>query len=840
MTADNGESSGGPGDRRGAWSAILFADMVDYSRMMGRDELGTLEFMVDCSRMIEELGQRYGGDLVQTTGDGFLLLFDTVAGAVKFGHELHQLVAKRQANTPEPARFRVGIHSGEVYRSTGMIHGHAVNIAARLEAEASPGACVISQTVLDGLRADLRGAFNSIGAPPLKNIAERIHLYQTTADVTEAVTSQTAFPEICVLGGLSLCFSTKELSFAPHQKTSELFGYLALLSGQRERNDKIANVLWPDQTEGAARRTFANCRRRLKAILDKGFPGLIYGVNGHTGLNEIHFDIDLNNIRAGIRKGRVARILVEQADWPDMILDGFDTKNPVLGAWLKVTRTTWRDRIVRELTSLLERCELEDDACIDSARAILALEPGNEVASSALIEHLGSKGNRSAALGEYKRLSSYLMEVHELVPSERVEAARRSLADEKVQRPAIIAETANPVPHRLLRLAIEPFASPEDANPYLADRFRSELVSNLARFREWSVVEDSGLITDTTNPTSARPVCAYAIGGNLDAKDQLNLTLRDLTHGRIIWTTDIELESGNWIASQRETIGRIAAHLETYISADRLANVIGVEEHQVTSHDRWLEAEQIFAKWEPEAAEKADRILRDIVRQDPSFAPAFSSLASYYNVRHVIQPGTPHNEEDAKEAFDLAQRAVELDPLDARNHLAVAWTAALTGAFDRATIHLDMAASLNPNGLTTLISCAMGYAFCGQADRGEQLIDHVERIAPMLSDYQWCYVASVHFLAERYEDALKAAQMSGDRIVDNQGWIAASLAQLGRKDEASRAYDRLIDGVHPVWAGDGNPTAEAVFDWFTNAYPLRNSADQERLRASLEEALRGQ
>ena len=735
-----------PGDRHGIWSAILFADMVAYSRLMSIDELGTLEFMVGCSRIIEEVGRAYGGILVQTTGDGFLLLFQTSEGAVGFGHELHRHVAKHQVNVAEPAQFRVGIHAGEVYRSGGMIHGHAVNIAARLESEALPGTCVVSQDIYDEVseagEIDQGLEFEALGAPPLKNIAERIPLYRVVAKGGAPRAVPTAVPQIRVLGGLGVHSAATDLVFNANRKTAALLGYLALSSGRRERNDKIASVLWPDRPASAAARSFANTRRRLSDDLSQPFSNLLFSANGHTGLNELHFETDLGSFLAELRRGRVNPVLIDEHDWPAQILDGIEPHNRVFAAWRKVTQTTWRDRMLAELSDLISRTRIEDDVRRDAARAVLALEPGNEVASAALIAHLGERGNRAAALDEYQRLSEYLSKAHGLTPSDRVEAARRALTGGNDQR---VAESppARPEPaqRRLLRITVAPFTAPEGVDTLRLDGFRSELVSNLSRFREWSVTQTNEQTTDAGETGDPAPRYAYAIEGSLLGDDLFHLYLRDVAAGRVIWSSDVALESANWVASQRTAIGRIAAHLETYISADRLSHLIGADEHQATSHDHWLRAEQIFARWTPEAADEAELLLRAVTQDDPAFAPAFSSRASFRNVRHVIHPGMPRNDDDAREAHDLAKHAVELDPLDARNHLAVAWTAAMTGAFDRAAIHLDMATSLNPNGQVTLVSCAMAYAFIGQADRGEALIDHVRRIAPMLNEYQWCYVA---------------------------------------------------------------------------------------------------
>lgn len=843
MTSDSLELWKTSRARQCAWSAILFADVVGYSRLMGSDELGTLEFIVLCRQMIEEAAPEYGGILVQTTGDGFLLLFSTSKGAVAFGRELHVRVAKRPLHRMGVVQLRIGIHAGTIYRTGGQVHGHAVNIAARLEALALPGTCVVSQDIYDDLlkagATSIDGAaFEAIGAPPLKNIDEKVHLYRLSADGDAPYTASADRIRIDVLGGLSISSATTEIEFAVGTQTSALLGYLALSPTHRERYAKVASVLWPDREPSTRMRSFVGTRRRLFARLQSAFPDLLVGKNARIGLNESFSETNLDRALSGLRIGRVATDLLERANWPAEILEGFEANNHVYASWLEVIRSTWRERILSELTNLIARGRPGDESCHDAARAILVLEPTNEFASTARIRYLGLSGNRVSALEEYDRLSDCLATAHGLSPSDQVEVVRRELLSGS-RRPAEADDQELPMPQkRLLRLSVENFFAPEDVDTHRVDGFRIELISNLARFREWSVIE--GVFPEKKDDLSGTIRNAYGIGGRLFDEGRFNLYLRDHRDGRVIWSGDFTLNPINWVASQRAAIGRIAAQLDTYISADRLAQIVGEVKSLPVIHDQWLLAEQIFARWTPEAADEAEAILRTIAIQDPTFAPALSSLASFRNVRHIIRPGLSRDADKAQEAYDLAQRAVELDPLDARNQSALAWTAALTGAYDRAAVHFELAVDLNPNSQSTLISCAMAYAFIGQADRGEALVDHVLRIAPMLSDYQWCYVAAVHFLAGRYEDALKAAQMSGDRIVDNQGWLSATLVQLDRVDEARSALDRLIDEVRLVWAGNDSPTAEAVFDWFADAYPLRNSSDRDRLVNSLAEALRGQ
>jgi len=849
MPTSSSAASAVPGGIEVMNRAILFADLVGYSAMMGRDELGTLEFMVGCSHLIDETSKRYRGDLAQTTGDGYLVLFEEAGAAVDFGVELHRLVAKRQTGTEHPARFRVGIHLGQVHRVDGAIHGHAVNVAARLESEAWPGTCIVSQAVYDAVGGRARHAFEDAGSPPLKNIAERLVLYRTPS--ADGVAMPPDAPVgVLVIGALAVRSNEATMAFPAGRKVAALLGYLALAPGMRERNDKVANLLWPNLPAASARRAFTTCRRRLARALGDGFDDLLFSVDGHIGLNELHFDTDLAVILKELRRGRVPSVLIEEPDWAERILDGFEGVSPVFSAWLRVTCVTWRNRILHALADILRRGSPDDEPCRDAALAVLAVEPGNEAASAVLIRHHAGRGNRAAAMEEFARLHGYLDTAHGLRPSAMVravlaevrEGAREPTAAD-AQAPELRQSTAAPVAARLLRISVGGFHGADDG-AHLVTGFRSELIANLAHFREWSVVEGDGRLAEAGAPagTATRPVCHYSISGAWRVADtpMMQIQLRDLGLGRIVWSVEVALDLENWPAVQREVVGRIAAHLETYISADRLANVIGSAGYDANSHDAWLHAEKIFARWSPAAAAEAEAILRRIIDRDAGFAPAYSSLASFRNVRHVIRPGLPRDAESERAALALAERAVEIDPLDARNQLAVAWTAALTGAFDRAAIHLDLATSLNPNNPATLISCAMGHAFIGQADRGESLVAHVQRIAPLLSEYQWCYIASVHFLAGHYEEALKATELSGDRIVDNQGWAAAALVRLGRMDEARVALEHLIDMVRPVWAGDGSPTAEAVFGWFVGAYPLREERDRDLLAASLEAAMRGQ
>lgn len=123
-------------------AAILAADLVGFSRMMGRDEEGTLARLKQVRREVLEpaLG-KFGGRIFKTTGDGFLIEFGSVIDAYRvaaqFQQELH--AANKTAFNTEPMVFRIGINVGDVICDDGDVYGDGVNIAARLEPICPPG-----------------------------------------------------------------------------------------------------------------------------------------------------------------------------------------------------------------------------------------------------------------------------------------------------------------------------------------------------------------------------------------------------------------------------------------------------------------------------------------------------------------------------------------------------------------------------------------------------------------------------------------------------------------------------------------------------------------------------
>ncbi|HUH85298.1 MAG TPA: adenylate/guanylate cyclase domain-containing protein [Stellaceae bacterium] len=171
-------------------AAIMMADVVGYSRLMGNDEVGTLRAL-DAHRnaVLEPMIAGHHGRLVKTTGDGFLAEFQSVVAAVSCASAIQRAIAARNAEVPPDRRldFRIGINLGDIIVEGSDIFGDGVNVASRLEALAEPGGVAISGTVHDQIRDKLPLAFADRGEQTVKNISHPVHVWTLGASALAAL-----------------------------------------------------------------------------------------------------------------------------------------------------------------------------------------------------------------------------------------------------------------------------------------------------------------------------------------------------------------------------------------------------------------------------------------------------------------------------------------------------------------------------------------------------------------------------------------------------------------------------------------------------------------------------
>jgi adenylate cyclase len=174
-------------------AAILAADVVGYSRLMGLDEAGTLaRLKAHRLELIDPAIARAKGRLIKTTGDGLLVEFASVVDAMQCAVEIQRSMARRNADLPADSRmlFRIGINLGDVIAENGDIFGDGVNIAARLEERSEPGGICVSHAVREQVGDRLEIEFEDLGQQTLKNIARPTHVFRVSLDKAPAAVAR--------------------------------------------------------------------------------------------------------------------------------------------------------------------------------------------------------------------------------------------------------------------------------------------------------------------------------------------------------------------------------------------------------------------------------------------------------------------------------------------------------------------------------------------------------------------------------------------------------------------------------------------------------------------------
>jgi adenylate cyclase len=161
-------------------TAILIADVKDYSRLMGEDEAATLQTLTDRQALIATFVQQYQGRVISSPGDNVLAEFASVVDAVECAVAVQRELHARNSELPVHRRmeFRIGVNLGDVIVNGEQLYGDGVNVAARLESLAEGGGICIAGSVFEQVKAKLALGYEDMGLQAVKNIAEPVRVYR--------------------------------------------------------------------------------------------------------------------------------------------------------------------------------------------------------------------------------------------------------------------------------------------------------------------------------------------------------------------------------------------------------------------------------------------------------------------------------------------------------------------------------------------------------------------------------------------------------------------------------------------------------------------------------------
>jgi DNA-binding SARP family transcriptional activator/tetratricopeptide (TPR) repeat protein len=667
-----------------------------------------------------------------------------------------------------------------------------------------------------------------------------------------------------LFGTFSLTHAGTEIKLR-NRKGQALLAYLLLTPTHKESRERLVGLLWSESDEERAR---ASLRQTLKELRDT------LSVRGVLALETDRSDVqlsiarvgsDFQDVVGGLDHGTIDAILLDRTDVAHSLLTGFDDIDPSFRSWLLVLRQSLHDRMVRSIELLLEKAFKSGQPHGASAQALLNLDASHEVACRALMLHAAEQGDIGRALKHYKTLWDLLDADYDMEPSSETQDLAVKIKSSEIairkseptagalSAPADLAmgivpgfaeDTAaiGPASSRRYRprLLLDPFTAANvhpDRN-HLVGGFRLDLLTRLARFREWYVF-DGGQGGMSASSVAVQADNLYRLSASFyESNDQLNLmlTVQLVATGEYVWSDRQVVVLERWHALQNRLVRQIAIALNIHLTAERIARLSSLPEVPAPLFDRWLYGQHLAGKWQPEEEARAADIFHSIIAADSDFAPAYSSLVQSANARHLIYPGLMRSPERAQEALDLAKRAAQLDPLDTRAQLSLAWSHALMGNFEPASIAFEAAYELNEAEPWTLVSSAQGLAFCGRLDEAKRIADMTIELGLTASPLHWGYQVGTRFLLGEYDLCVRAADEARNYIVNLAGWKTSALALLGKVDEARREGASFVALIRSNWFGDPGPSERDIIGWFLHCFPIRDRNAYGALQAGLQRA----
>ncbi|MGY4628067.1 BTAD domain-containing putative transcriptional regulator [Bradyrhizobium sp. USDA 4486] len=647
-----------------------------------------------------------------------------------------------------------------------------------------------------------------------------------------------------LLGDFAAKVDEREISLAT-RKAKALTAYLALSDNTQDTRERLVGLLWSESDEEHARASLRQVVHDLRLAFDNaGFEGF-RADKQNLSLSRDRRRCDVDEVLAAAAQGTVHPRLLDTPRITETLLSGLDNLDPAFQVWLLTKRQLFHDRLTLALERLLPR-EGDSREATDAALALLNLDPTHEIACQHLIRTRAARGDVGGALKIYKSLWDLLEADYDIEPSKEtqeliVRIKQMPGPGEQQQAPVIarslhgVSQTLAPAPKRLLIsvCAFQASGVPEGMR-HLVDGFRHEFVACLARFREWSVRTLPPLWESEPRTWSSPP--EYIVEGStyeLNGTVRLVVTLRDAANSVCIWSERHSITLTEWFETQERIVRQIAMALNIHVSAERLRRLAAGGEITLEIHDRWLRGQALLLQMASKDWPAAAALIESLLADAPDFSPALSGLVQYRNIAHIALPGQFRDRSKHPETLRIAQRAIQLDPLDSRAQLALAWTYQLLGRIDESTLHAALAVDLNENDPWTLMASGQICAYCGEYDRAAKLSAASLRITPVPTAPQIAYSGAIKFLCSDYAGCCDASRedlgMSPAFII----WECAAKAHLGRLDEARADLEKAMERVAADWHGQQKPTRENITRWLLHVFPIAIRADWERLASGL-------
>ncbi len=648
------------------------------------------------------------------------------------------------------------------------------------------------------------------------------------------------------------------------KKAKALLAYLALAGGRQVSRDKLAGLLWEfsgdEQARTSLRQTLTLLRKSLAPI---GTACLVSKGDTLT-IRPEDVSIDASDFETLVSDAKPEALEQANALYRGELLDGMSLREEAFEEWLRSERARFRELALGALVQLFHH-HVSRGSCDDAARLagrLLGLDPLREDVHRLLMRLYAEQGRRSLALRQYEQCRDMLERELNVAPEPETEALYRRIKEQRALSGNFPATTAGddtavnsssaadeflgpPLPDKP-SIAVLPFENlgADGEQRYFSDGITSDIVTALGKFRELFVVADTSSFAYRDKGLPVQRIARdlgvrHLLKGSVRAaggKIRVSAQLIDATTGASIWAETYDRVIDDLFAIQDEITSKIVTTLVVRLEVAAQERALQKSAANMSIYDYLLRGRHHLLRGTQDGVLKARAIFERALQLAPNDAQIHVELAETYQMEFQSNWSNDYRLAGAR-LFESACRSVELDDLNSRAHLLLAWAYyRVKRNYTFAEARFEKALALNPNYVWT--HCAKGFFLTcsGKLEEGISCDRAALRLNPLMPDPCLYSIGFAHYLAKRYNEALANFGKMSYLPLEIQGCTAACYARLGREEEASRAAAEFLDRAQTELADYPGDNIEQWQAYWQRLMPIEKISGRDFLYDGLRKA----
>ena len=656
---------------------------------------------------------------------------------------------------------------------------------------------------------------------------------------------------------LEMADGTEATLAAP--KSQALVAYLALADSGRVPREVLATLLWGRSSDEQARGSLRQCLMKIRTGLGPVADQFISAGRNIVQIDRRCLTVDALELERFAEDPDPGAMEAFSSLYSGDLLANLKIREDGFTDWLIVERTRLRDLAIAAWVEILDRSRAaeEADQVLMAARNLLAIDRTSEQAYRELMRHAADRGDHAGALRQYESCRHALERDLDIEPGDATEKLRESIVNGEYfsghgaaahgRADSGAAEPDASVGSERPSIAVLPFRSigDDERYQYLREGLADDLITSLSKFREVFVIARASSFVFNQPHVDSRQIARrlgvrYVLEGSLriiGASLRINAQLVDGATGAHIWADRYDVPTSQMVELLDELVNRIIGTLLPVVESTLTEISRRKPAHNMAAYDYYLRGKHLVhnvASYDD--ARTALELLEKAISIDPELTIAYGHLVRICNTEFLSTRAGVDVEPFRRRAFDLAEKALALDPSDPHSHISMGWCHLRRSNFGRAKMFFDRALTLNPYDADRITDTATGLMYLGEHDRAIDIVKRAMTLNPNHPESYLADLAELYYMKRSYGDAIGLFETVAEWPPKRAAWKAATYAQMGHVEEAHRSVEAFCRAVRELWAGNADADTPEYVAWMLSQPPFRRSEDSEQLTTGLRKA----